>query len=403
MKSYVDSIVAIAQGEIGGAAKRVEAGFQSMLTLAISFFAGFVGLGGIPSKVKEAVGKLREMVDHALDTAITWLITKAKALFASLFGGKDKDAKLDTLPFDATVAEPFSMGPEGHTIKADLHAGELKVTVASAEADLVSALKAAIAAESKDTGRQDSQRNKILIELNAALSRAQSIREDWIALEARDPANPNKKVTYERFMTGRVREIIGRLRELAKYNITDLQNIIAKPTKRYIPKGINIRPTVYDKATGGKWASESKTFRNKKKAELSQNVFAIASMRSVDFAKAQSEWNNLLATGRLDDQKVPTFASYNHAKDFPPLEYETDHRKSLGEFWNAGENDKDDATRSATALDQSNWQLLTARENAAKSGVGFNREVGPNFASAAADSPAGSSTINGQPYLDHEP
>ena len=94
VKSYVDFIVAIAQGEIGGAAKRVEAGFQSMLTLAISFFAGFVGLGGIPSKVKEAVGKLREMVDHALDTAITWLIGKAKALFASLFGGKDeKDGK----------------------------------------------------------------------------------------------------------------------------------------------------------------------------------------------------------------------------------------------------------------------------------------------------------------------
>jgi hypothetical protein len=94
VKSYVDSIVAIAAGEIGGAAKRVEAGFQSMLTLAISFFATIAGLGGIPSKVKEAVGKLREMVDHALDTAITWLIGKAKALgLLALQAGVPTDPK----------------------------------------------------------------------------------------------------------------------------------------------------------------------------------------------------------------------------------------------------------------------------------------------------------------------
>src|SRR5262249_49422339 len=88
VKSYVDSIVSIAAGDIGNAAKRVETGFKSMLSLAISFFAGFVGLGGIPSKVKDAVGKLRELVDHALETAITWIIGKAKGLFAGLFGNK---------------------------------------------------------------------------------------------------------------------------------------------------------------------------------------------------------------------------------------------------------------------------------------------------------------------------
>ena len=95
VKSYVDGIVAIAAGDIGGAAKRVEMGFRQMLTLAISFFAGFVGLGGIPGKVKGAVESLRGAVDHGLDIAITWLVGRAKALFASLFGG-GKDAKPDT-------------------------------------------------------------------------------------------------------------------------------------------------------------------------------------------------------------------------------------------------------------------------------------------------------------------
>jgi hypothetical protein len=95
VKSYVDGIVAIAAGEIGGAAKKVEMGFRQMLTLAISFFAGFVGLGGIPAKVKGAVESLRGAVDHGLDVAITWLVGKAKALFASLFGGGKDQKRVD--------------------------------------------------------------------------------------------------------------------------------------------------------------------------------------------------------------------------------------------------------------------------------------------------------------------
>ena len=96
VKSFVDSIVAIAAGEIGGAANRVEGALTGLLSLAISFFAGFVGLGNVASKVMEVIKKVQTAVDKALDTAITWLITKAKALFASLFGGNDKDGKPDT-------------------------------------------------------------------------------------------------------------------------------------------------------------------------------------------------------------------------------------------------------------------------------------------------------------------
>ena len=107
VKSYVNSIVDIAQGNIAGAVKRVEAAFQGMLTLAISFFAGFVGLGGIPSKVKEAVGKLREMVDHGLDTAIGWLVGKAKSFLKSLAQAgapKDPEARVEAGLSAATSA-----------------------------------------------------------------------------------------------------------------------------------------------------------------------------------------------------------------------------------------------------------------------------------------------------------
>jgi hypothetical protein len=90
VKSFIDSIVAIASGEISGAAKRVESALTGVLSLAISFLAGFLGLGDIAAKVMAVVKKVQETVDKALDTAITWIVTKAKALFASVFGGKDK-------------------------------------------------------------------------------------------------------------------------------------------------------------------------------------------------------------------------------------------------------------------------------------------------------------------------
>jgi hypothetical protein len=404
--AFVDSIVNIAAGAIGTAAAKVESVFVKLLSLAINFLAGFAGIGKVADKILAVIAKVRAPIEKALDWLVNWIVTAAKKLFAKAFG-KGKDGKAEGAPglglMEASFSEQFSMGSEGHRMKAELHDGQLKVTIASTEVELISALQSAIASESGDTGRPESQRKKILLELNVALSQAQSLREDWIAAEARDPAGGNKRITYEKFMASKLHAIIANLRELEKYNITDIQKIIGKPTKRFVPKGLKIRALLYDQATGGQWKAESKKFRDKSKSKLSQWVFEVASMRATDADKAKAEWNRLLDAKLIDADKVPTFQSYDHAKHFPPLEYETDHRKSLGEFWNAGENDKDDATRAATSLDQSNWQLLTEKENNLKSGVEFVREVSPNFTSAVADSPAGSNTIKGQPFLDNTP
>jgi hypothetical protein len=90
VKGFVDGIVNIANGQIEGAAKKVETSLEGVLSLVISFLAGFLGLGNIASKVMAVIEKVRATVDKALDTAINFIIGKAKALFASLFGGKGK-------------------------------------------------------------------------------------------------------------------------------------------------------------------------------------------------------------------------------------------------------------------------------------------------------------------------
>jgi Domain of unknown function (DUF4157) len=88
--AFINSIVAIAAGNIGAAAAKVESILGGLLSLAISFLAGFVGLGKVTNKIMEVVKKVRAAVDKAIETAVNWIINKAKSLFASLFGGKDK-------------------------------------------------------------------------------------------------------------------------------------------------------------------------------------------------------------------------------------------------------------------------------------------------------------------------
>lgn len=88
--AFINSIVQIAAGNIGAAAARVESILAGLLALAINFLAGFAGLGKVADKIMGIINKVRDKVDKALDAAIAWIIGKAKALFARLFGKKDK-------------------------------------------------------------------------------------------------------------------------------------------------------------------------------------------------------------------------------------------------------------------------------------------------------------------------
>ncbi len=107
VKSFVDSIVAIAAGQIAGAATRVEGALAGLLSLAISFLAGFLGLGNVAEKILGVIKKVQAFIDKALDTAINFIVGKAKALFAKLFGGKDAapdDAKSGAIKKKAAAA-----------------------------------------------------------------------------------------------------------------------------------------------------------------------------------------------------------------------------------------------------------------------------------------------------------
>lgn len=87
--AFLDSMMAIANGVIGAAAAKVESTLAGLLVLAISFLAGFLGLGKIADKVMNIINtKVRAPVDKALDFLIGWIVNGAKKLLTGLFGKK---------------------------------------------------------------------------------------------------------------------------------------------------------------------------------------------------------------------------------------------------------------------------------------------------------------------------
>jgi len=94
--AFIDSIVAIAAGNIGAAVSKVESVLAKLLSLAIAFLFGFAGLGKVADKVMGVIKKIRAPIDKALDALIAWVVNMAKKLFAKVFGKKDeKGAKGD--------------------------------------------------------------------------------------------------------------------------------------------------------------------------------------------------------------------------------------------------------------------------------------------------------------------
>lgn len=105
--AFIDSIVAIAGGDIGGAAAKVEGVLARLLSLAINFLAGFAGLGRIADKVLGVIKKIQSVIDKALDKLVDWIAGAARKLgrFIAQAGlPQDPQARLDAAAGAAAAA-----------------------------------------------------------------------------------------------------------------------------------------------------------------------------------------------------------------------------------------------------------------------------------------------------------
>jgi hypothetical protein len=88
--SFIDSIAAIAAGQVEGAARRVELTMANSLTLIIAFLAKFAGLGSVPEKLVGIVKKVRAPIDKGLDRIVAWLGAMLQRLIAAAKAGAQK-------------------------------------------------------------------------------------------------------------------------------------------------------------------------------------------------------------------------------------------------------------------------------------------------------------------------
>lgn len=87
VKAFLDSMMQIAAGAIAAAANKVESTLAGLLTLAINFLAGFIGLGNIAAKVMEIINtKVREPIDKAIDKFLAWIVATAGKLWKGARG-----------------------------------------------------------------------------------------------------------------------------------------------------------------------------------------------------------------------------------------------------------------------------------------------------------------------------
>lgn len=113
VNAVIDSVTAIALGQIGGAAKWVETALAKAIPVVIGFLAGLLGLGGISDKIKSVVEKIRKPINAAIDWVIHKAVTLVKAagkFVAGLFGGKKETGKKDPYSADPEKAAKVAAG-----------------------------------------------------------------------------------------------------------------------------------------------------------------------------------------------------------------------------------------------------------------------------------------------------
>lgn len=93
VETVVGGIADIMAGSIGGAATAIESALASTVPVVIDFLAGLLGLGDLPEKIADVIGRLQAYVLGIVDRVVGFLVKKAKALLKAIgIGGEERAA-----------------------------------------------------------------------------------------------------------------------------------------------------------------------------------------------------------------------------------------------------------------------------------------------------------------------
>jgi hypothetical protein len=91
VNAVIESVTAIANGAVGGAAKAIENAMSKALPVIIGFMASLLGLGGITGKIQDIIKRVRQPIEKAIDWVIAQAVKFAKKIGNKLGFGKGKE------------------------------------------------------------------------------------------------------------------------------------------------------------------------------------------------------------------------------------------------------------------------------------------------------------------------
>jgi hypothetical protein len=124
--AFIDSMAAIASGNIGTAAARVETVMAGLLTLVISFLARLVGLGRVSDAIKDILNRVRNPLDKALDKVVEWIVATAKRVGKFITGAVQRVTGRPAAPAGPQPRQPTGIAEEAGRLLVERVSGQEK-------------------------------------------------------------------------------------------------------------------------------------------------------------------------------------------------------------------------------------------------------------------------------------
>jgi len=378
--SFLDSMMAIAAGNIEAAATRVETTLAGLLTLAVNFLAGFAGLGRVADQVRGVIARIRAPIDRALDRVIAWIVATARRLGRFIAHGASNAVAAVRGWLNTRVGFTDAAG-ESHSIYF-APSGDNELTVASRPRPVLDFLDAVATASPAQRSQVEAARNHV-----RSISRIK-----------RDPALPDAVKTAQ---IGIETNALAALLRAMSANADFFSPI---PAMRKLPAAFDVRSDLYINGSG--FGSTAAALRNNAKSSIAAQLIGLKGSTS------NAVWNRLAADGQIysspGDGPSRTPAQYRAMSDgavralVARQDYDVDHTAPLARHWvNTGYN-ADDAARHREAGGTTNLKVMLAFYNrqAGAGGYQYGQKffVGPNFTSVYNMSLRGAKKIKNQDF-----
>ena len=371
VESYVDSMAAIAAGNITAAANRVEATMGRMVPVIISFLARLLGLGGISNTIRTTIGRIRQPVDRALDRVVDWVVAQGRRLVGA--GQQAVGVVLGWLGIRKAFTDTRN---QSHSLYFDGRGQNAELTVASRPRPVLDFLNAVVTADPAKRPIADQARAKVRnvarIKRDAALTDAQKRTQMDVELTA-------------------LAAILRGLSADADFFAPPV------PNRRNLPPGFDVRNDLYINGSGFGSARTSVSSQGK--------VAIINDLRTVRTNGSEAIWQRLVRDGQVmevlgEKARYRAMTDSQIATDINGRAYDVDHTEPLAKHWKDTGFNADDGARQRTAGSTPNLKLMLAFYNRQAGADGHHYAdrfyVGPNFTSQYNNSGVGAKKIKGQ-------